>query len=287
MVMAGTGREPGGRVVLLTGATGGLGPVMARALASAGARLALVALPDDGELEALALELGAQAVAADLSSLAALAPLVAEVEAGSGPVDVLVNNAGVEVLAAHARIPLEAIDGMVQVNLTAPLALARLVLPGMVRRGWGRIISTASVAGRAFPPYLAAYGATKAGLIAFTHSLNDELRGTGVRASAVVPGFVHDVGMFHRLFEPAAARVPTLLGTAHVSAVAAAVVRAARTGQAELLVNPGPARYTAPLARAFPGFASWLGRRIGVHAMLRAVADRWPGGDEEQPRGGP
>lgn len=275
--MAGTGRELNGRVVLLTGATGGLGPVMARALAEAGARLALVALPDDGALDALARELGGEAYAVDLSTTAALAPLLAEVEAGTGPVDILVNNAGMEILAAHAQVPPEAIDRMVQVNLTAPLALARLVLPGMVERGWGRIISTASVAGRAFPPYLAVYGATKAGLIAFTHALNGELRGTGVRASAVAPGFVYGTGMFHRLFEPAGVRVPLLLGSARAEQVAAAVVRVARTGKAEVMVNPGPARYTAPLARAYPGFASWLGRSIGVHAMLRGVAELWPG----------
>lgn len=286
--MAGRGRDLDGRVVLLTGATGGLGPVMARALAREGARLALVALPDDPALDVLARELGARAYAADLSSSTSLAPLVADVEARVGPVDILVNNAGVAVTAAHAGIPVDWIDRIVRVNLGAPLGLARLVLPGMLDRDWGRIISTASVAGRAFPPYLAAYAATKAGLIAFTHSLNDELRGTGVRASAVVPGFVHGTGMFHRVFVPAGARVPVLLGSARVSAVATAVVRAARTGQAELLVNPGPARHAAPLARAFPGFASWLGRRIGVHAMLRNVADEWTGiGDGEPPRDDP
>lgn len=277
-----------GRVVLLTGGTGGLGPVMARALAAEGARLALVALPEDEALHALARELGATAYPSDLSMAAALEPLLVEVEAGTGPVDVLINNAGVEITAPHARIPAADIDRLVSVNLAAPLGLARLVLPGMIDRGWGRIISIASVAGRAFPPYLAAYGATKAGLIAFTHSLNDELHGTGVRACAVVPGFVHGTGMFHRRFEPAGARVPMLLGTAQASAVAAAVVRVARTGQAELLVNPGPARYAAPIARAFPGFASWLGRRIGVHAMLRDVAAGWPGiGPDEPGQGGP
>lgn len=286
--MAGTGPEPGGRVVLLTGATGGLGPVIARALAVAGARLALVALPDDGALDALARELGAKAIAADLSSASALAPVVAAVEAGVGPVDILVNNAGEAVTAPHGRIPLDRIDRMVRVNLAAPLGLTRLVLPGMLDRGWGRIISTASVAGRSFPPYLATYSATKAGLIGFTHSLNGELRGTGVRASAVVPGFVEGTGMTHELFGRTGARVPMLLGTAQASAVAAAVVRAARTGEAELLVNPGPARHTAPLARAFPGFASWLGRRIGIHAMLRDVAERWTGAEDDEPtRGGP
>jgi short-subunit dehydrogenase len=286
--MAGARRGLDGRVVLLTGGTGGLGPAMARALAAEGARLALVALPEDETLHPLASELGATAYPSDLSTAAALEPLVADVEAGTGPVDILINNAGVEITAPHARIPVAEIDRLVRVNLAAPLGLARLVLPGMIDRGWGRIISIASVAGRAFPPYLAAYGSTKAGLIAFTHSVNDELRGTGVRASALVPGFVRGTGMFHRRFAPAGAQVPVLLGTAQASAVAAAVVRVARTGQSELLVNPGPARYTAPIARAFPGFASWLGRRIGVHAMLRDVADRWPGiGLDEPGQGGP
>jgi short-subunit dehydrogenase len=284
--MAGTGRELEGRVVLLTGATGGLGPVIARALAGAGARLALVALPDDGTLDSLARELAAEAFAVDLSSTAALAPLVAEAEAAVGPVDVLVNNAGVAVTASHARTPMDRIDRTVRVNLVAPLGLARVVLPSMLDRGWGRIISMASVAGRSFPPYLATYAATKAGLIAATHSLNEELRGTGVRASAVVPGFVEGTGMTHELFAPTGARVPMLLGMAQGSAVAAAVVRAARTGEAELLVNPGPARYTAPFARAFPGFAAWLGRRIGIHAMLLDVAERWPVADDEEPTQG-
>jgi short-subunit dehydrogenase len=273
-----------GRVVLLTGATGGLGPVMARALTGAGARLALVALPRDQTLHLLARELGAEAFPVDLSAAAALATLVEEVHARVGSVDILINNAGSAVTAPHARIPVAAIDRMVRVNLTAPLALTRLVLPGMLDRGWGRIISTASVAGRAFPPYLGAYAATKAGLIAFTHSLNAELRGTGVRASAVVPGFVEGTHMSRAIIASGSPRARMLLGTTGAAAVAAAVLQAARTGQAELLVNPGPARYTAPLARAFPGFATWLGRRIGVHDMLGAVAKQWPGPEDDGPR---
>jgi NAD(P)-dependent dehydrogenase (short-subunit alcohol dehydrogenase family) len=98
----------------------------------------------------LARELGAEAFPVDLSAAAALAPLVEEVRARVGSVEVLINNAGSAVTAPHARIPVAAIDRMVRVNLTAPLALTRLVLPGMLDRGWGRIISTASVAGRGF-----------------------------------------------------------------------------------------------------------------------------------------
>jgi hypothetical protein len=102
----------------------------------------------------------------------------------------------------------------------------------------------------------------------------------------VVPGFVEGTHMSRAIIASGSPRARMLLGTTGAAAVAAAVLQAARTGQAELLVSPGPARYTAPLARAFPGFASWLGRRIGVHDMLGAVAEQWPGPEDDGPRRG-
>lgn len=173
--------------VLLTGATGTIGAALARRLAERSARVTLVARTP-APLQALADATGGRAFAADLCDQGSLRGLVDEVEAQEGPVDVLVNNAGVETTGRLPDLSAEQLRSTVDLNLTAPLELCRQVIPGMLARGTGHLVNISSLAGVATFPGLAVYGASKAGLTHATSGLRADLRGTPVRALAVEIG---------------------------------------------------------------------------------------------------
>jgi short-subunit dehydrogenase len=175
------------RTVLITGASRGLGQAMAHRFAEAGASVALVARSADA-LAALAAELGGTAHPADLTDPASVDGLFERIEAEVGPVDVLVNNAGVEV-AGHVRDHTAAdIESIYRLNLVTPVELCRQALGPMLRRGHGHIVNMSSMAGVAPFPGLAAYSSTKAGLTQFTAGLRADLRGLPVHATVVEIG---------------------------------------------------------------------------------------------------
>ena len=163
-----------GSRVLLTGASRGLGAELAAAFAAKGATLALVAR-ESPALHAVASSVGAIAYPCDLSSLSSLEDLVARVEA-DGPVDVLVNNAGVSGVGWYLDRTLAEIDQVMTVNLLAPMHLCRLLIPRMLERGRGHVVNLSSMAAVFNPPGLATYGASKAGLSHFTAGLRADLR---------------------------------------------------------------------------------------------------------------
>ena len=177
-----------GRRVLLTGASRGLGAAMARALRDRGAELALVARPS-AALDETAAAVGGTAYPCDLSDLAAIGPLVDTVEA-DGPVDILINNAGVSNVGWFLDRTLDEIDHVVTLNLLAPLHLCRLVVPGMVERGRGHVVNMSSMAAVIAPPGLVAYGASKAGLSHATAVMRADLRGEPVTFTVVHLGSV-------------------------------------------------------------------------------------------------
>ena len=160
-----------GRRVLLTGASRGIGAALANAFAARGAELSLVARASD-QLDQVAKDTGGTAYPCDLSSLDNLPSLVESV----GPVDVLVNNAGIANVGWYLDRTQDEIDQMMTVNLLAPMRLCRLVLPGMVERGRGQVVNVSSMAAVIAPPGLATYSASKAGLSHFTAGLRADLR---------------------------------------------------------------------------------------------------------------
>jgi len=190
-----TGRmRVAGAHVLLTGATGDIGARLAAHLAGAGGDVTLVAR-GRAALDALAHEVGGEAVPTDLTDRDGLRSLVARVEAGSRPVDLLVNNAAVETTAHLADLTADELEQLVALNLLAPAELCRQVLPGMLERGRGHLVNISSLAGVATFPGLAAYGATKAGLTHLTSGLRADLRGGPVGTLAVELGPVSSAMM--------------------------------------------------------------------------------------------
>jgi short-subunit dehydrogenase len=175
------------RHVLLTGASGGIGAALAARLADAGARLTLVAR-ESVALKQVAVDTGGFARPTDLLNLEDLPALIAEAEAVNGPVDVLINNAGVEVAGYLPRQRADEVATVLGLNLHAPIELCRQLLQPMVARGRGHIMNVSSFAGVATFPGLAVYGASKAGLSQFTAGLRADLRGLPIGTTLVELG---------------------------------------------------------------------------------------------------
>jgi short-subunit dehydrogenase len=259
-----------GNVVLLTGASRGLGRLIALDLAAAGAHLVLAAR-DAVALEQVAAavrDAGGQAtpVTCDLTSAADRERLVGTASA-AGPVEVVVHNAGLEVAIALRDQHAEDVERQLALNLLAPIELTRALLPAMIERGRGCVVLISSMSGKAPTPYNAVYAATKHGLVGFAASLRLELAGTGVHVGAVCPGFVADTGMWAET----GVRAPALMREVPPARVVAAV-RKVLDGAPEVLVTKAPVRPLLALAQLFPAVDGFLLRRLGVLAKLRERA---------------
>ena len=248
-----------GRTVLLTGATGGLGGALARRLRAEGAELVLTGRRE-AELTALAQEVQGRALVADLAD--GVEDLLRQLDR----VDVLVSNAALPGTGELGSFTPEQVRRALDVNLVAAVALAHGLLPQMLERRSGALVFVSSLAGLTATPHTSLYNATKFGLRGFGLSLHEELRGTGVSASVVLPGFVRGAGMYADtgLAEPA------VFGTCTPDDVAHAVVRAVQRGPAQVLVGPWASRLGARLGGLSPALAFRL-QRAG---LLRDVGRR-------------
>src|SRR5262245_11277040 len=171
--------------VAITGASSGIGESLARELARAGHKLTLVARRRE-LLEKLAKDLGGVHVAPkDLSDPTTATDWIAAAEAANGPIDVLVNNAGIENNGPFERIETIEPTRLLRTNLETPIVLARHLVTGMIARGSGTIVNVASVAAIAPMPMQALYAASKAGMSTWSEALRHELRGTGVNVLTV------------------------------------------------------------------------------------------------------
>ncbi len=243
-----------GTNVLLTGASGGIGQAIARELAARGAHVSLSGRRGD-LLEDLASELKARAIEADLADAAQVVHL-AEV---AGAVDILVANAALPAAGTLDSFTPEEVDRALDVNLRAPIALARALLPGMLERGRGHLLFMSSIAGKTTVPGNPLYHATKFGLRGFASALRQDLHGSGVGVSCVFPGFIRDAG----IFADSGARLPPGTGTRSPEDVARGVLEAIERNRGEVDVAALPQRAGVVIAGFAPDLAAAVVRRAG------------------------
>ncbi len=242
--------------IAITGASSGIGASIARELARHGHALTLVARRED-RLLALADEVApakVHVVAWDLGDVARADGWIADAERALGPIDVLVNNAGVQIVAPTASVDAGAGEALFAVDLLAPLRLTLAVLPKMIARGAGTIVDVASMAALAPTPGMTHYNAAKAGLAAASESLRGELRGTGVHVVTVYPGIIASTEMAQAAmakFEDSKLLSSFPRGTEQELA---RLVRVAIEKRKPRVIYPR----SGALSRWFPGATRWL-----------------------------
>ncbi len=262
-----------GRVVLITGASSGIGAATARWLARDGMRVVLTARRRE-RLEALAQEIRARggaalAIPADLADPSARQALVREVEATWGPVEVLINNAGFGYYGTVEETPWEVVERMFAVNILAMIHLTQLVTPGMRRLGRGHIVNVASVAGHIAAPPLTVYSATKFAVVGFSEGLRRELEPHGIHVTVISPGPVRTE--FGRAASGLAVDPGEVPGGLDPEAVARAIRRALRRPTREIVI---PARYLPAIWLNYmvPHLVDWGATRHG-RAWLRHLEE--------------
>lgn len=253
--------------VLLTGATGGIGTAIARAVAARGGRLLLTGRRQE-VLDELAAELGAQVLTCDLASRDQVARLGEEaVTAGTG---ILIANAAVPASGVLDELTQEQVDRMLEINLRAPIALARALLPSMAKRGAGQLVFISSLQGKAGVPASSLYSAAKFGLRGFALGMREDLHQRGVGVSTIFPGFIREAGMF----ADSGVKLPPGVGTRSPDDVARAVLRAIDEDRAEIDVAPLALRVGTAAAGLAPALSAAISRRLGSNDIATAVADR-------------
>lgn len=263
---------------IVTGGSKGIGPYIADALTRRGMNLLLVSRTSS-QLEKVAADLKTShpnvrvtTAAVDLGDPEAAQHVFGAAERELGHVDVLVNNAAVELQTRFHVLTPDEIAYILQVDLATPVLLSRLVLPGMVERGYGRIINISSMAGHVSFPYTEAYAAAKEGLIGFSRVLHADYRKTGVWATTLILGAVKDAGIGARTIDEVGLKVNTAFAS-RPEKVAAATLKAIDKRKVEIVVNPGPGRFMKALMDYFPGMGPALNRMSGAEKTMTTVAD--------------
>jgi short-subunit dehydrogenase len=241
--------------VLVTGATGGIGRAIARALHERGATIVLTARRVD-VLDEIARELGdrVEVVGADLSNRPEVDRLSRRTD-----VDILVANAAVPASGRLQTFAEREVDRAIDVNVRTPMQLTLALLPRMLEQGSGHLVYVSSLAGKVASGGSSVYSATKFALRGFGYSLSEELRETGVGVTTVFPGFIREAGMFH----DSGARLPRGVGTRTPEDVAQAVVEGIDRNRAEIDVAPFPLSSGAKFFGISPPVVSRITRMLG------------------------
>lgn len=253
-----------GSTVLLTGATGGIGHAIAQAVAGRGGRLIVTGRRGD-TLDGLVAKYGGRAVVVDLAERADVTRLIDE----AGDVDIVIANAALPASGELDSFTVNEIDRALDVNLRAPMVLAREFAPRMAAQGRGHLLFMSSLLGKAAMTGTSVYSATKYGLRGFAASLRADLRESGVGVSVVFPGMVREAGMF----ADAKVDLPPGTGTSSPEEVADAVVSAIEKNRGEVDVAPLSVRAVSMVAGLAPELAAGLTRRIGADKVTAKVAE--------------
>lgn len=266
-------KDIAGKVVVLTGAAGGIGEFIAHALATEQATVVGVSRSKEG-LERISAKVKAAggkgiSIPFDLSNLAELPTLVQQIHQLAGSIDILINNAAIEKYRPFQDYTLEDIQSILTTNLLAPMELTRLVLPSMIDRNSGHVVNIASLAGKKGAPYNSIYSASKAGLIMWADAIRQELANTNVGFSIVCPGYTA-AGMFYQLeiTPPSAARV------AQPTEVANAVLHCIKQNQEEVVLDGAASRLLFALSQLSPQFGDAVFRRVGVVEVNQGCAEK-------------
>jgi uncharacterized protein len=265
--------ELNGKVGIITGASRGINARVAEVLADKGVRLALAARSED-ELERRAGEIrarGGEAIAmpTDVTDRAALERLIARTEEELGPIDLLVNGAGIERVVEFRHSDPADIASIIATNVVAIETLTRLVVPGMVDRGRGHVVNLASAAAKTAYPYNTVNASSKHAVVGFSWSLREELRPHGIGVSAVCPGFVSDVGLSSRFW---VGKPPGIAGSVSADKVAKATVKVIERDRPEVIVSPGLGKLVDVFHAISPGLSTWVARRGGLYGYLEREA---------------
>jgi short-subunit dehydrogenase len=266
-----------GRAALLVGAAGGIGPFIARALAKEGLNLVLASRSGD-ELDrvlraTLKMNVKAIGIETDIRNVAALEVLVRAALAEFGAIDVLVNNAGINNILPYHCLTIEDVQRIMQVNLTSPMLLTKLLLPSMLTNRYGHIVNIASLAGEVGTPFCEAYGASKSGLIGFTRSLRLEYRPLGVSASVICPGFVR-TGQYQKFVQETNLEAPIIVGTSHPEDVSRSVIRAIKHDVGYIMVSPIRTKFFVKASSLSPALGELLMNLLGVVRWLKDVGEK-------------
>jgi short-subunit dehydrogenase len=267
------------QTAIVTGASHGIGPYIVKALAKEGMNLVLAAR-SKSELEQVAAGVRATGVQVlpvptDVTDRDARSALVATAERTFGAVDVLVNNAGGDPQREFHHYTADDVEALIQLNLTGPIELTRLLLPGMLQRKQGHIVNISSIGGSVGFPYTEVYSAAKDGLIGFTRVLRADYRQAGVSSSVLILGSIGGAGTGARTMEELNLHF-SAMDKAFLSppeAVAKAVLKSIRRDKAEIVIMPGPGRLMRALMILFPGMGPAINQMTGGSRLIKQVVD--------------
>ena len=258
-----------GKVAIVTGASRGIGRVIAQSLAQKGSKIIAIARSMDNLSKTCQLieDKGGQAtpIMADMIQSENFEVLIERATSVYGRLDILVNNAGVEQYQHFKKYSSDYIDNCLKTNLHAPILLSKSILPQLLDQGSGYIINIASLAGKKGVSYNSIYSASKSGLIMWTDAIRQELSQTDVNISVVCPGFIRESGMFHDSGQSA----PKLLGSSLPQDVANGVIKCILNNSAEVIVNPGPMKPLLALNQISPQLGDWVVKLFDVPEMNR------------------
>ena len=258
-----------GKTAIVTGASRGLGPYIAKTLALKGVNIIALARDLKGlEKTKLDVQLTGQkcnVVSFDLTQINELDSLVNNICEEYGPIDILINNAGIENYQHFDHLTKNVLSDIISTNLRSPIELSRCLLPKMINQKSGHIINISSLAGKKGVAYNSVYSASKAGLLMWSDALRQEYKDSPIDISVICPGFVSDAGMFY----DGKVTAPKLLGTSSPQKVANAVIKALRKGSCEIIVNSGPIRPLLALGQISWKLADKITRLFGVPALSR------------------